>query len=371
MTVRPAPARRVHLAARHVRRGLAAACVAALSLGLSQPLTSPTASAASATTAAPTAPTGRSVGYVAYWDQARAVRSVAGAGAALTEVSPSWYTPAADGSITVQEAGRVDDSAAAVAALRAGGARVLPAVANYRDRTWDGTVVAGILADPVRRRAHVARIRDLVRRRGFDGIDVDYEHLAATDRAGFTALVTDLAAALHADGKLLAVTLHPKSSEPGPQPKNRAQDYAAVGRVADEVRIMMYDYHWETSAPGALAPIGWVRTVMTWAATQVPRAKLVLGVATYGYDWVGTSGTSLMWAEVTGRARAAGAASHYDSSVQAPWFRYVDARGATHTVWYEDARSIAAKRAVVRELGLGGMHYWRLGGEDPGAWRAS
>jgi spore germination protein len=272
--------------------------------------------------------------------------------------------------VTVQEAGRVDDSAAAVAALRAGGARVLPAVANYRDKTWDRTVVAGLLADPARRHAHVARIRELVRQRGFDGIDVDYEHLATADRAGFTALVSELAAGLHADGKLLAVTLHPKSSEPGPQPKNRAQDYAAVGRVADEVRIMMYDYHWDTSTPGALAPIGWVRRVMTWAATQVPRPKLVLGVATYGYDWVGGRGTSLMWSEITRRARAVGATAGYDTTVQAPWFRYVDAGGAAHTVWYEDARSTAAKRAVVRELGLGGMHYWRLGGEDPGTWRA-
>jgi spore germination protein YaaH len=216
----------------------------------------------------------------------------------------------------------------------------------------------------------VARIRELVRKHGFDGIDVDYEHLVAADRPFFTAFVTELAAGLHADRKLLSVTLHPKSAEPGPQPKNQAQDYAAIGRVADEVRVMMYDYHWDTSAAGAVAPIAWVRKVMTWAATQVPRHKLVLGVATYGYDWVGKSGTSLMWVDVVRRARARGVAERYDTTAQAPWFSYVDGRGATHTVWYENARSIAAKRAVMRELGLGGMHYWRLGGEDPAVWRA-
>ena len=359
--------------ARRLRRGLAVTAVAAsvvpalvvpASVASASTTTSPVAAV---TTAAPL--TGeRSVGYAAYWDQSRAVTSVAGAGRALTEVSPSWYTPLADGSITVQESGKVDDSAATVAAMRAAGAMVVPAIANYRDKEWTRTAVAAILADPARRARHVARIRDLVRQRGFDGIDVDYEHLAAADRAGFTAFVTQLAAGLHADGKVLSVTLHPKSAEPGPQPKNQAQDYAAVGRVADEVRIMLYDYHWDTSGPGALAPIAWVRKVMTWAATQVPRHKLVLGVATYGYDWVGTRGTSLMWADVVRRARARGAVERYDTTTQAPWFTYVDGRGATHTVWYENARSIAAKRAVMRELGLGGMHYWRLGGEDPGVW---
>ncbi len=64
-----------------------------------------------------TAATERSIGYVAYWDQARGLRSLGDAGGAATEVSPSWYAPAADGSIVVQDRGAVDDSPIAVAQL--------------------------------------------------------------------------------------------------------------------------------------------------------------------------------------------------------------------------------------------------------------
>ncbi len=310
----------------------------------------------------------RSIGYVAYWDQARGLRSVADAGRAVTEVSPSWYAPAADGSIVVQQQGAVDDSPSAVAQLRANGALVVPAIANYRNKIWDRAVVSAILADPVKRTQHVAHIAALVNTRGYDGIDIDYEHLGAADRQPFTAFVTQLGLALHANGKLLSVTLHPKTSEPGDQPKNQAQDYAAIGRVADEVRIMLYDYHWATSSPGALAPINWVRSVMTWAATQIPRQKLVLGAGTYGYDWVGSRGTSLMWTEIMKRARANGATVRYSTAKQAPYFTYVDSRGRKHTVWFENARSIAAKKVVMRNIGASGMHYWRLGGEDPKIW---
>ncbi|MDQ3504613.1 MAG: glycosyl hydrolase family 18 protein [Actinomycetota bacterium] len=255
-----------------------------------------------------------------------------------------------------------------MAQLRSNGALILPALANYRDKIWDPAVVGAILADPVSRAAHVERIRALVRDRGFDGIDIDYEHLTAADRDPFTAFVTALGAGLHADGKLLAVTLHPKSSEPGPQPKNQAQNYAAIGQVADEVRIMLYDYHWDTSGPGPLAPINWVRQVMSWAATQVPATKLVLGAATYGYDWVGKRGTSFMWAEIMRRAANNGATVQYSQTMEAPWFSYVDSRGRKHTVWFENARSIAAKQAIMRDVGASGMHYWRLGGEDPAIW---
>ncbi|MEJ7770702.1 MAG: glycosyl hydrolase family 18 protein, partial [Geodermatophilaceae bacterium] len=296
------------------------------------------ANASLASSTGSTAVVERSIGYVAYWDQSRAVQSIGGAGAAVTEVSPSWYAPAADGSIVVQQAGAVDDSAAAVAQLRTNNALILPALANYRDKIWDSTVIGAILADPAKRAAHVEHIRALVRERGFDGIDIDYEQLTAADRDPFTAFVTALASGLHADGKLLAVTLHPKSSEPGPQLKNQAQNYAAIGRVADEVRIMLYDYQWDTSAPGSLAPINWVRSVMTWAATQVPVTKLVLGAATYGYDWVGKRGTSLMWAEIMRRARNNAATVQYSQTMDAPWFEYVDSRGRQHTVWFERAQ---------------------------------
>ncbi len=350
---------------------LTATVVATTLLATGVPLSSSASraqgSVVSRTTAAAAA-TERSIGYVAYWDQARGLRSLGDAGGAATEVSPSWYAPAADGSIVVQDLGAVDDSPIAVAQLKANGALVVPALANYRNKTWDAAVVSAILADPVKRTKHVAQILALVRDRGYDGIDIDYEHLTAADRLPFTKFVTALAVGLHADGKLLSVTLHPKTSEPGPQPKNQAQDYAAIGRVADEVRIMLYDYHWDTSAPGALAPIKWVRSVMTWAATQIPLRKLVLGAATYGYDWVGSRGTSFMWTEIMKRARTNDATVHYNKVKQAPWFTYVDRRGRKHTVWFENARSVAAKKAVMRDIGASGMHYWRLGGEDPKIW---
>jgi spore germination protein YaaH len=317
------------------------------------------------------ATTPRSIGYVAYWDQLRATQSIEDAGTALTEISPSWYAPAADGSIVVQLDGNVDDSSAAVARLRAHGALIVPALANYRNKSWNADVVGAILADPARRSHHVQRIRALVRSRGFDGIDIDYEHLDSADRQPFTAFVTELATGLHADGKLLSVTLHPKTSEPGGQPKNHAQDYAAIGRVADEVRIMVYDYHWDTSAAGALAPIDWVRAVMTWAVTQIPAHKLVMGVATYGYDWVGMQGTSLMFAEIMRRARSQEAIVRYSRAKEAPHFRYVDRLGREHHVWFENARSLAAKKSVMLAAGGGGMHYWRLGGEDPAIWASS
>ncbi len=72
-----------------------------------------------------------------------------------------------------------------------------------------------------------------------------------------------------------------------------------------------------------------------------------------------------MWTEILHRARANDATVRYSQKKQAPHFAYVDARGREHIVWFENARSIAAKRSIVREIGVSGMHYWRLGGKTP------
>lgn len=310
------------------------------------------------------------IGYMSYWDQPRGMASLQATKNTLTQVSPSWYAPGPDGSLVPQEDGAVDDRPATINRIKAFNLSLVPAIANYRDKSWTRAAIGPVLADAKRRTGHVRRIRDLVLAKGYDGIDIDYENLDAADRDHFTAFIGELAEALHADGRSLSVTLHPKTSEPGPSPKNVAQDYAALGRVADEVRVMVYDYHSDGSPPGPLAPMEWAREVMVWAATQVPAEKLVMGLGTYGYDWQGTHAVSLTWTEVMALQRRVKAKVRYDAEQESSWFEYVDPKKRRRTVWFEDARSIAAKRRLATELGLRGVHYWRLGGEDPQIWVA-
>jgi spore germination protein YaaH len=47
----------------------------------------------------------------------------------------------------------------------------------------------------------------------YDGIDVDYEDLEANDRDAYSTFLRELAAAVHAAGKILTSTVHPKVSD--------------------------------------------------------------------------------------------------------------------------------------------------------------
>jgi spore germination protein len=306
----------------------------------------------------------RAAAYLVPWDP----RSQPGAGAAvLAEVSPVWYQPTESGGVAFasEQAKRSETT------VEIGEAALTPSISNFRQSRWDGQLVARLVADPTRRSAHVAAIVDLVRSKRWPGIDIDYESLPASSRAAYSAFIAELAAALHRVPARLSVTLHAKTAEPGGWPGARAQDWRAIGAAADEVRVMAYDFSSAGSPPGPIAPPEWVEKVLVLATSLMPRKRIMLGLPTYGYDWTAKAkGRAVQWADVQAIAQTHAATPRWDETSSAPSLRYTDSQGRPHTVWYEDARSLAAKLDLAKRHGVTRVVLWRLGGEDPDVWPA-
>lgn len=303
--------------------------------------------------------------YLVPWDVDRGLAALPAAAGALTAVSPVWYTPADDGALV-----RNDDAPEGPVAtrLRALDLEVVPSISNFRDGAWDAALVRRLVGSPELRAAHVEAIAGTVRDQDWDGIDIDYEALEPADFDAFGAFLRDLADALHADGRRLTVALPAGTAADRPE---LAELYRLAGAVVDEVRVMAYDYAWEGSEPGPIAPVAWVEDVVAHVVAHVPRERVVLGLAAHGYDWPDTGaaggGQDLMYADATAVAEEHGREVQWSNDAQAPWFSY-SADGEVRAVWFEDAPSLAAKLEVAAEQGLGGVFLWRVGGEDPTLW---
>jgi spore germination protein YaaH len=245
-----------------------------------------------------------------------------------------------------------------------------PTICNMRDGSWDYPTIIATLRNPVLRRQHIAKIVNLVKLKNYAGIDIDYENFEAGDRDVFTAFITELATALHHAHKTLSVDVFAKTSDRGYDQRNRAQDYHALGRAADTVRIMAYDWHWNSSAPGPIAPINWVRSVLDYALTQIPAHKIVLGVPAYGYNWVGKKGTLVSWLQAYGLAQKYSVPVHWDATSQSPWLKYRTHDGTQHVVWFENSYSAMAKLALARGMHIHGAYIWLAGDEDDLLWKS-
>ncbi|MBB5157832.1 glycosyl hydrolase family 18 protein [Saccharopolyspora phatthalungensis] len=310
------------------------------------------------------------VASLPFWNLDNGMSMVVQNQQSVNEVSPWIYGLGRDSSLTNQyPPEQTAEIGWRIEQLREAGIPIVPSLANITDGKWEYEPVARMLHDPVKRHDHVEEIVELVKREDYAGIDIDYENLRAGDRQVFTAFVTELGKALDEEGKTLSVAVFAKTSDAGYDERNVAQDYAAIGRAADEVRLMGYDFHWATSPPGSIAPITWIREVLDYAKAQIPPERVVLGVPLYGYDWVDGHGTALTWLKAFRLATEHRAKVNYDPPTQSPWFRYTDAHGREHEVWFENTASSKAKFEAARGSGIRGVYLWMYGYEDTDTWR--
>ena len=110
----------------------------------------------------------------------------------------------------------------------------------------------------------------------YDGLNIDFESGAATDRDALSLFIQTLAADMHADGKKLSVCVAPTNYD---QTTGRAgfYNYQALAANADYVFVMGWGLHWATSAPGSIDDINWERGIINYINTQPNKSKFVLG----------------------------------------------------------------------------------------------
>ena len=139
-----------------------------------------------------------------------------------------------------------------------------------------------------------------------------------------------------------------------------ARGYAARGynlrplaRVLDVAALMTYDQHGPWSGPGPIAAMPWVRAELRYFLTRVPRRKVDLGAAAYGYQWGGGA------PQLTVPQARALAGSR---AVWSPTRRVArHPRRTGGRIWWDDARSVELRRRVAVAQGLHGLAIWEIG----------
>jgi spore germination protein len=285
---------------------------------------------------------------------------------AIDEVSVDWLQSRTDGSVA---APRFD--AGFIAAAKRRGCRVFATLTDYDESqfTFDPAITAAILETPASRRRHAAAVAAWCKTNDVDGVDVDWEAIKASDRDAFSAFVEELAQRLHDDSRLIAVDVVPKFSETGSWDTPRAQDWARLGRAVDQFRVMTYNYSGSWSGPGPLSPPDWMDRVLSFAESQVPARRIIMGLGFYGRDWQGSTTRDLVWDDVQAIRKEARPKEMRTASGEL-YLRYGEG-GNPHEAYFPDAVAVRAKLAMLlsRHPLLRGVYAWQMGQEDPRAWR--
>lgn len=222
-----------------------------------------------------------------------------------------------------------------------------------------------VLTDPTLSAALIAASVLQMKGGGFSGIDVDFEFLGRELALPYAEFLGRLRLAANLAGGTVIAALAPKTSANQPGVLYEGHDYRLIGENTDGVLLMTYEWGYTYGPPMAVAPIESVRRVLDFAVTEVPPEKIRMGFPNYGYDWAlpyeagTTKATSIGCEQAVQIAVREGAEIFFDENSQTPYFHY-QKDGVTHEVWFEDARSVLAKSALIREYDFSGIGYWNF-----------
>lgn len=233
---------------------------------------------------------------------------------------------------------------------------------------FNGSTAKNLLESSENRQNLINNILASLNANGYKGVNIDLEGLYYYDRIYMTTFMRDLYNTLNPKGYIVTIDIPAKVYDNPKDGWSGAFDYTELSKYADEIAIMTYDEHYIGGTPGPIASIGWVENVVKYAITIIPKEKLLLGIAVYGYDWSsnGTKGYSID--SMYKIASQNNASINWDIVSKSPYFNYTDSLTITHDAWFEDSTSIGYKLDLVNEYNLSGIAIWRLGLENSDFW---
>jgi len=284
--------------------------------------------------------------------------------AGLDVTSPPWF-------ILADEHGNVKDQSDKdlVRWLKDRGIAVHPLVHNQ----FDPVLTKKFLSNPEARGKFIRTIVDRSSELGVDGLNIDFESLYGSDRAAFTAFITELSAYAHSKQLLVSVDL-PRGSIKWNE--KTAFDHEKLAAAADYIVIMAYDqYYRGSTSPGSVSGLSWTEEgIREFLSYGIPRSKLILGVPLYVRVWQLDASGSL----IDNRAvyykdipdLIAGKAPEITWDPQFGQYRVeYEEEGYRHVFWMEDEKTVTERIRLAKKHELAGIAFWRLGYDNEELWQ--
>lgn len=247
----------------------------------------------------------------------------------------------------------------------------------------DVNSINALVSDPINHAKNlVADVKPLMNQYKFSDLNLDIEYTqtaSAAARANFTKFIETVKNGLD-NNQTLTVEISPTDVI-----RNNLINPAAIGRIADNVVLMAYDYHSTSSfVTGPVAPLNGAGIISEYDVTSatekalnfIPAIKLILGIPLYGYEWesINSSPRSAVIPN-TGATFSNHSAENLlstcsncivklDSIANEKYISFFDSDSNDYkTIFYPDANSTQGKIDLANKLEINGLALWALGYE--------
>lgn len=295
-------------------------------------------------------------------------------------IEPTWYQIDETGLVTGEPQPNV------LKAAKAAHMTIIPLFAIF-DHDKIHTLVNDQKAQDEMNKAFVRECKE----NGYDGINYDVEDVMWTDRDALSAMVKKTADVLHKEHLQIQIDVVPYA--PGHagetafskwifQEWRLGYDLKALADSVDLICLMTYDQNTHWTTPGPVGGWIWTKENLDYALKVIPKEKLSLGIALYGYHWyTGDPGLNEKVKKPNATAdyisypnlillhETFGGKLQWDEEDHTPWFWFYHDQ-MREWVFYTDKRAFMDRYELAKQAGVQGTCAWVLGEEDPEIWAA-
>ncbi|MCL2664987.1 MAG: glycosyl hydrolase family 18 protein [Defluviitaleaceae bacterium] len=230
-----------------------------------------------------------------------------------------------------------------------------------------GENASALLTDANARSRIIIELCNLAEEFGFDGINIDLEHVREADAGYYIQFIRELAVAARQNNLILSVDMYV------PSPWSSFYRRDLIGLTVDFICLMTYDEHYSgSSAAGPVASLRFVEKGVTDMLLEVPKEKILMGVPFYNRIWI--ENDSVKVAHHYGMDAAKefmeqrGALFEWDEIIGSYYGECIsEDETGKYRLWLEDPRSIEAKLSIYKKYDLAGIAGWRRGFENEAA----
>jgi spore germination protein len=223
----------------------------------------------------------------------------------------------------------------------------------------------------------IERLLTILREKGYSGVNLSLEYINIANIQLYEDYLSNIAIRLGQEGYLVFITVNPNISNVSNEVRFPQIDYTLLDNTAHDIIFMTFEWAKTINPPGPISSIYNVDLFLSYISQSISTEKVILGLATIGYDWelpfyINVSSVSSLTLEsAINLARNEDAVILFDEVSQTPYFRYTfnnTTNQVAHIVWFIDARSINALLDLGVKYNVQGVSIWNITIYNPQLW---
>lgn len=220
----------------------------------------------------------------------------------------------------------------------------------------------------------IENILNILRTKGYYGVNISFEYINISNVQQYENYFSKISKRLGDEGYLVFATINNNQSNVNNEIRI---DYTVLNQLANNIIFMNYEWATKNNPPSPISSIYNIDLFLDYINNIIPPDKVIIGIATIGYDWElpYSAGLSTVNSLTLNRsidlARDVGASIQFDQVSQTPFFSYTiisNESQIAHIVWFVDARSINALLDLVSKYKLHGSGIWSITIYNPQLW---